>query len=105
TSRARRGPPLAEWAMGDGTGGPGPDQRGEEPEMPPVQRVDEHAVREQPAPRRGRRGGADAVGVSTEDRVATREGQGQEQELEQDEHAEHALLRERADGGAVRGVR
>ena len=73
--------------------------------MSPVQRVDKHAVREQAAPRREQRGRADAVGVPAENRVATSEGEGQEEEREHDEQPEHSFLGECADVGAVRGDR
>ena len=48
--------------------------------MPPVQRVDEHAVCKQTAPGGEQGGRADAVGVSADDGVSTRKAQRQEQE-------------------------
>ena len=70
--------------------------------MPPVQRVDEHAVCNEAAPgaQQGRR--ADPVRVAANDGVPGGEAEGQEHEREHDDQPQHTLFGEGADVGAVR---
>ena len=69
----RRAAPVGRGG-GSATHRSRPDQGGDDPQVAPVQRVDERAADEQPAPRGEQRGGADAVGAAAADRVAARRG-------------------------------
>ncbi len=60
--------------------GPGPDQGRDEPEVAPVQRVDEGAVGEEAAPGGEQRGGADAVRVDPERDVPRGEAEREEKQ-------------------------
>jgi capsular polysaccharide biosynthesis protein len=61
----------------------GPNERGHEPQMPPVQGVDEEAVREQSAPGGEQGGRADSVGVARGQRVPQRKRERREKQREQ----------------------
>jgi Mrp family chromosome partitioning ATPase len=61
----------------------GPDEGGDEPEMAPVQRVDEEAVREQAAPGGEQGGRADSVRVARGQSVPSRKPQRRQKQREQ----------------------
>ena len=69
-----------------------PDQGGDEPQVPPVERVDERAVQQDPEPGAEERRRADPVGVVPLDRVLERPAERREHQREDRDQPEHALL-------------
>lgn len=78
-----------------------PDERGDEPQVAPVERVDERAVDQQPAPGAQERGRTDAVGVAADAGVAGGEQQRPAEQGDERRQPQAALLGEHPDVHAV----